>query len=126
MKRQVVKNNIGFIGLLYLNFFVLLNYLIKIIWDFSDILEYWSIADFFRLNDSLFSDVFFIYQKDVDGMFVIIHLVIIAHLWGYIEDGFKLSKYSRKIWELTLKLLIVIFVSVFINVFLKLVDVGVN
>ena len=57
-------------------------------------------------------------------MFVIIHLVIIAHLWGYIEDGFKLSKHSRKIWELTLKLLVVIFVRcVFINVFLKLVDV---
>jgi hypothetical protein len=126
MTRQVVKNNIGFIGLLYLNFFVLLNYLIRIIWDFSDILEYWSIADFFRLNDGLFSDVFFIYQKDVDGMFVIIHLVIIAYFWAYIEDGFKLSKHSRKIWELTLKLIVVIFVSVFINVFLKLVDVGVN
>ena len=126
MKRQVVKNNIGFIGLLYLNFFVLLNHLIRIIWDSSDILELWSIADFFRLNDGLFSDVFFIYKKDVDGMFVVIHTVIIAHIYGYINDGFKLSKHSRKIWELTLKLLVVIFVSVFINVFLKLVDVGVN
>ena len=126
MKRQVVKNNIGFIGLLYLNFFVLLNYLIRIIWDFSDILEYWSIADFFRLNDGLFSDVFFIYQKDVKGTYLVIQILFIVHLWGYIEDGFKLSKHSRKIWELTLKLLVVIFVSVFINVFLKLVDVGVN
>ena len=126
MKRQVVKNNIGFIGLLYLNFFVLLNYLIRIIWDFSDILEYWSIADFFRLNDGLFSDVFFIYQKDVKGTYLVIQILFIVPLWGYIEDGFKLSKHSRKIWELTLKLLVVIFVSVFINVFLKLVDVGVN
>ena len=126
MKRQVVKNNIGFIGLLYLNFFVLLNYLIRIILDFSDILEYWSIADFFRLNDGLFSDVFFIYQKDVKGTYLTIQVLFIGYIMAYIEDGFKLSKHSRKIWELTLKLLIVIFVSVFINVFLKLVDVGVN
>ena len=118
------KNYIGYFiieGLIYLNFFILLNYFIKIIWELSDILKLWSIADFFRLDNGLFSDVFFIYRIETDSLAIVLYIEFIAYFYAFIKDASAYVRpYTRKIWELNAKLTIGLFVGMMIIIFLDL------